>query len=171
MSHHDHEKKENVTQFTVRTASKEDLAAVIDLGCESITYSLSPCRDTSPEALKAFRRKDFETLKDALGSDTLGIFVAEDPDHTILGHVVVVAGVTEATTGEVQGWILDLSVKEERWGRGVGTALTRRAEEFVRDKGLQYLGLSVTTANERAVKFYDALGYQEERKRMIKRVG
>ena len=48
--------------------------------------------------------------------------------------------------------------------------LLERAEDFVMARGLRFLGLGVTSANKRALAFYERLGYQEERKQLVKRL-
>lgn len=152
----------------VRRATMADLPDVIDLAAEMVVHSISPYRATELEAVREYRRQDLETLYEALAMPDAGIFVAEDDEGRFVGHVVVMAGRNESSTGEPQGWVFDLSVIPDEWGTGVADLLMGRAEAFVREKGLRYLGLGVTSANRRALAFYDRLGYLEERKQMIK---
>lgn len=157
-------------EIAIREATREDLSSIIDLACQSVEYSISPLRNVSLEEAKSFRKKDLGQLRDVFGMDNLGVFIAENEDKLLLGHIIIMADVVEATTGEKQGWILDLSVRKGYWNQGIGSLLNKKAEEFIRSKGLKYIGLGVTTCNERAVNFYHKLGYIEERKRMIKRL-
>ena len=155
--------------FKIRRARPDDLPRVVDLAVEAVTHSVSPFRDISTDDVKEFRRRDLIALNDAIHQPHVGIFMAEDETTgRFLGHVIIVCGYTESSTGESQGWIFDLSVVPEAWGGGIGQALMRRAEIFSRERGFKYIGLGVTTANERAVRFYERMGYIEERKRMIK---
>lgn len=151
----------------IREATRNDLEAIIELAVESIIHSQSPFRDTPLEEVKRFRRLDLDQLKTLFGQPQVGIFVAEQ-SGAVIGHVIVLTGVVESVSGEEQGWIIDLSVKSSHWGSGVARELALVAEGFAKEKGLKYLGLGVTTANARAVRFYEKLGYTEERKRMIK---
>jgi ribosomal protein S18 acetylase RimI-like enzyme len=156
--------------YTIRRAtSADDVQKVIDLAVEMVVHSLSPFRDTSQDEIRQFRRTDLAVLKNAERYDNIGIFIAEDDEKRFIGHVIVVSGDIETSTGEKQGWVFDLSVKEEHWKSGIGKALMEEAETFVKDQGLKYLGMGVTTSNERAVRFYERCGYSEERKRMIKK--
>ncbi len=156
--------------ITIRKAHEEDIAQVVDLAVEMVVHSLSPFRGTPPEEIREFRKKDLTVLRDAFRFDHVGIFVAEDREKKFLGHVIVVSGDIESSTGERQGWVFDLSVKKEYWRSGVGKKLMARAEAFVKENGLSYLGMGVTSSNEQAVRFYEGLGYREERKRMIKKL-
>jgi len=157
-------------EITIRKAREEDIARVVDLAVEMVVHSLSPFRDTPREEIREFRRKDLVVLRDAFRYDHVGIFIAEDRNKNFIGHVIVVSGDIESSTGERQGWVFDLSVKKEYWRLGVGKRLMAQAESFVRENGLSYLGMGVTTSNQQAVRFYEGLGYKEERKRMIKKL-
>lgn len=144
---------------------------VVELATRMVIHSVSPFRDIAAEQVQEFRRKDLAALKDAVKQPHVGLFVAEtEDDGRFLGHVVVVCGYMESSTGEAQGWVFDLSVVPELWSQGVGRALMAQAEQFCASLGYKYIGLGVTTANHRAVAFYEGLGYAEERKRMIKRL-
>lgn len=152
----------------VRRATMADIATMIDLAVEMVVHSISPYRNADIEGVQEYRRQDLQSLYDALAMPDAGLFVAEDEDGRIVGHVVVMAGRNESSTGEAQGWVFDLSVTTDHWGTGIADLLMGRAEVFVREKGLRYLGLGVTSANRRAIAFYERIGYSEERKQMIK---
>lgn len=153
----------------IREAQKEELEAVIQLAVDCVGYSHSPFRHTTLEEARRFRRNDLDQLKSLCGQPHVGIFVAAE-NQSILGHVIVLTGVIESVSGEEQGWIIDLSVKPEYWGSGIAGELAEKAEAFVKQRGYKYLGLAVTSANARALRFYEKIGYHEERKRMIKEV-
>lgn len=152
----------------IRPAALADVPAVIDLAVAMVVHSISPLRTADVPAVQEYRRNDLQSLYDALNMPDAGVFVAEDRAGRLVGHVVVMAGRSESSTGEPQGWVFDVSVTPDHWGSGVARRLMERAEGFVQDRGLRYLGLGVTSANERAVAFYERLGYQEERKQMVK---
>jgi ribosomal protein S18 acetylase RimI-like enzyme len=153
----------------IREAKTSDLEKIIALAVDSVVFSQSPFRDTPLEEVKRFRQKDLSQLFGLLGQPHVGVFVAEE-EGEFVGHVIVLSGVVESVSGEEQGWIIDLSVKPSFWGKGISKALSEKAEAFVLSKGLKYLGLGVTSQNKRAVRFYEKMGFVEERKRMIKRL-
>jgi ribosomal protein S18 acetylase RimI-like enzyme len=155
-------------KYRIRRAAERDIPHMVDLAVDAVVHSVSPFRDIPEETVKVFRRKDLGALQDGIKQPHVGLFVAEDEGGRFIGHVIVVCGYMESSTGETQGWIFDLSVVPDCWSHGVGKALMETAEGFCAGMGFKYLGLGVTTANERAVRFYEKLGYREERKRMIK---
>lgn len=156
--------------FRLRPASADDLPAIVELAVQMVVHSLSPYRDSTPEMVRVYRREDLRTLQDAIQLDRARVLVAEAPDGSLLGHIVVLAGQIDSSTGEAQGWIFDVSVRHDCWGKGVGRTLVAAAEHFVAERGLSRIGLGVTSANQRAVRFYEELGYLEERKQMIKKL-
>jgi len=134
-----------------------------------VVHSTSPYRGVPAERVREYRREDLQTLVEAVGLEHARIFVAEEAGQ-LIGHVVVVAGHRDSSTGEGQGWVFDLSIRADRWGRGLGKILMEHAEEFVRERGLDAIGLGVTISNERALRFYREIGYQEERIQMVKKL-
>jgi len=153
----------------IRRATDADIPKVVELATQMVIHSVSPFRDIPEDQVMEFRRKDLAALVDAVRQPHVGLFVAEEGDRFV-GHVVVGCGYMESSTGESQGWVFDLSVVPDLWSKGVGQALMAEAERFCAGLGYKYIGLGVTTANERAVRFYERIGYAEERKRMIKRL-
>ncbi len=155
-------------KYVIRRANREDVKNIVDLASRMVKYSKSPYRDISVEKIEEYRRKDLSILEYSLQNPDLGVFVAEDLNGEFLGHVIAMANYIESSTGEPQGYIFDISVKEEYQGLGIGKNLMKTAEEFLQMAGMKYVGLNVTSSNEKAVKFYESLNYKEERKRMVK---
>jgi ribosomal protein S18 acetylase RimI-like enzyme len=155
-------------EYIIRKAEEKDIPAIIELAVEMIEHSQSDLRKVPLNIIKGLRHKDLQGLYNLIQLPHTGIFVAEDGEQKIIGHVITLGNQVEPSTGELQGWIFDISVKSEYWKTGLAQKLMEAAENFIKTLGLNLIGLSVTTANKRAVKFYEKLGYQEERKRMLK---
>ena len=156
-------------KYTIRRAVPADLPKIVELAVDMVVHSVSPFRTITTETVQDFRRKDLVALNDAILQPHVAIYLAEEEGTgRFLGHVIIVCGYIESSTGEAQAWIFDLSVVPDAWSKRIGQALMQSAEGFAKERGFAYIGLGVTTANERAVRFYEQLGYTEERKRMIK---
>lgn len=142
------------------------------MAVELVVASKSPHRKRVPDTqLQFFRRQNFQRLDYMLEMAEAGIFVANDEAGEHIGHVMLLGNQIDSVASIRQAWIYDLSVRKDWWGKGVGRALMSRAESFVREElGHDYIGLGVTYANERAVKFYSDLDYQVERVQMVKRL-
>jgi ribosomal protein S18 acetylase RimI-like enzyme len=92
--------------------------------------------------------------------------------------LIFVATVDAAVAGTVmggydghRGWVYALAVKPEHRRRGIGTALVRRLEKALAERGCLKVNLQVRASNAGVVAFYSKLGYAvEERVSMGKRL-
>jgi ribosomal protein S18 acetylase RimI-like enzyme len=157
--------------FTVRRATADDIDTVLELAVEMVLSSRSHLRPEVPDrSIQETRRTNLGQLRDILGLPEGGLFVAVDAEQRLIGHVIVLGNNIDSVTDLPQAWVYDLSVRREWWGRGVGRRLMQTAEEFAMSLGLEWIGLGVTAGNQRALSFYEELGYQKERFQMAKRL-
>jgi ribosomal protein S18 acetylase RimI-like enzyme len=73
-----------------------------------------------------------------------------------------VAGTSMAGFDGHRGWIYYVGVLPKFRRLGLGTALMRRAEEYLTTAGCPKLNLQVRMGNTDAVAFYESLGYHVE---------
>jgi ribosomal protein S18 acetylase RimI-like enzyme len=73
-------------------------------------------------------------------------------------------------TGEVEGWIYNVSVLPEFRGRGISLHLMQHAERYAREQGYEIIGLMVAVHNTVARRLYDKLEYREGNILMRKRL-
>lgn len=157
--------------YLIRPAEGKDVPAIIELAVELVLESRSPYREGVSDAqIQEFRRRNFDHLQAVLDLPEGGLFVAVDENERHVGHILLLGNQTDSVTEARQAWVYDVSVQREWWGRGVGRKLMERGEEFARHLGLEYVGLGVTSANERAVGFYEEQGYHIERVQMVKKI-
>jgi len=97
-------------------------------------------------------------------------FIALDKDDNRLGYVIVFWGAKDDFRPQRQGFLCDIAVKEEYWGKNVATKLMETAENYVKNMGAEYIALNVSAYNERAINFYRKLGYVDEWKMMGKKL-
>ena len=157
-------------KIKIRKAKITDVQNIIDLAAKVSHSSIPPTRTIDIKLVEQFRRNDLAALVTLLELPHIGIFIAEDEKNMFLGHLLGYTGDVESVTGERQGWIFDLAVKEAFRGRGVAKELVNHFTEFVKSAGLEYIGLLVTSENKEAVGLYTKLGFIEERKRMAKKL-
>ncbi len=70
-----------------------------------------------------------------------------------------------------RGWVYYLAVGPAHRRRGIGRRLVERIEEALAGRGCPKINLQIRAGNDRAVAFYEALGYRvEERVSMGKRL-
>lgn len=92
----------------------------------------------------------------------LSVFVAVEPDGTLLGFVEVdlrshADGCNPSKpVGYIEGWY----VAEQHRKQGVGRKLLAKAEEWARHHKCAEIASDATIANERSQRAHEALGYQ-----------
>lgn len=68
-----------------------------------------------------------------------------------------------------RGWLYYLAVDEAHRGNGLGEALVRSAEDWLRERGQTRVRLMVRHDNDAVNGFYDALGYEDHECRVLGR--
>jgi ribosomal protein S18 acetylase RimI-like enzyme len=96
-------------------------------------------------------------------------FVATEPDGAPVGAVVLLPSL-DYFTRRPRAYVAVLAVAAGAEGRGVGKALMAYAEEWARARGCDRVDLDVFVTNERAIAFYERLGYRADTQTMVKRL-
>lgn len=143
--------------LNIRKAKKEDLDEIVEMWYKLASAHQELMRGY--ELAEDCRGKWRKFVKDGLDKEGMCTFVAEK-DNKIVGFLNVVIrerlGIFEDTH---VGMILDVFVKEEKRDEGVGSQLTKRAEKWIKNIGVDIAILTVSPKNERAVKFWEEMGY------------
>ncbi|WP_344192813.1 GNAT family N-acetyltransferase [Pedococcus aerophilus] len=89
------------------------------------------------------------------------LWLAVDPDGTVLGSVTFAVGGSSyaEVSVEGEGEFRMLAVGEQARGRGVGEALVRRCVERARELGLSALAISTQPTMSAAHRLYERLGF------------
>lgn len=139
-----------LTNLEIRPFEEADEAAVVALWTEVFGY-------TSPHnaPLRTIRAK-LEVQRDLFFVALLG----NDPVGTVMGGY----------DGH-RGWIYSLAVAPQARHQGIGSALMRRVERALQQRGCPKINLQLFASNAETVAFYEKLGYSvEERISMGKRL-
>lgn len=134
----------------IRSYQESDELAVIELW-RAVSANDAPHNDPATAL-----RKKLEVDRDLL-------LVAE-----IDGNVV---GTVMGGYDGHRGWVYAVAVCRDHRRKRVGSALLRRVDEALAERGCLKVNLQVVASNLGAVKFYETLGYRvEERVSMGKRL-
>lgn len=87
-------------------------------------------------------------------------FVAEDAG-TVVGFVTILVDRLASV-----GRIPNLAVAQSHQGRHVGKALLSRALDYIAEQGLEFSQIETLDTNERGMRFYPQMGYQEVARRI-----
>lgn len=145
---------------TIRDLAEADRAAVLELS-DRLTIGVAAWRD--PVAVAAVVRG---WLEDSTAADFVGAALIAEAAGRVVGFVSV-DSVTHFA-GEVDAYVGELVVDAAYEGRGVGAALVAAAERVARERGHRCLTLSTGAANDRAISFYESLGFDAEDVKLTK---
>jgi ribosomal protein S18 acetylase RimI-like enzyme len=129
-------------EITVRRCRRGDVAAVLDLWQQA----------RSGHASTADRLEDVERL---VGESPAALLVAER-DGEIVGALI-------AAWDGWRGNMYRLAVREDNRRQGVGLALARAGEEYLRRRGARRVTALVAFEDERAASFWERAGYPLDR--------
>ena len=136
----------------IRRATPDDAAAILD--CLQIAFE--PYRQYySPEAF-ADTTLTPETLPARMAEMT--ILVAATPSGEIAGTIALAAA--DAHEGHLRG----MAVRSEWQGQGIAESLLNAAEARLRALGCRRITLDTTAPLQRALRFYERLGYRRSGK-------
>lgn len=99
------------------------------------------------------------------------IFVAV-ANETIIGFTCVWIEKDDETITDIPEWgyLSDLVVAENYRGKGVGRALIKEAENFIKKSGHNYLKMEVVDKNTLAKKMYLSLGFEPHETTFLKKL-
>lgn len=111
---------------------------------------------------KAYGDRGFQGLNDALDlfleQPELG-FVWMAYDENGAAGVCVLCYAISTSMGAVVAKLDDVSVKEDRRGKGIGTALLEQLKEQLRKESVTRIDVGVHLENPEARRFYERLGF------------
>ena len=130
-----------VEGIAIRRSRHEDAQAVLELWTQA----------RSGHASTADRLDDVERL---VGESPAALLVAERGDE-IVGALI-------AGWDGWRGNMYRLAVGEEHRRQGIGLALTRAGEEYLRSRGVRRVTALVAFADEGAAAFWESAGYPQD---------
>jgi ribosomal protein S18 acetylase RimI-like enzyme len=130
-------------EVTIRRCNYDDIGAVLRL------WSLA----RSQHASRPDRREDIECL---IEGGPAALLVAE-AEEEVIGAVI-------AGWDGWRGNIYRLAIHQDHRRRGIGLRLTRAAESYFRDQGVERVTALVAFDDEAAGSFWDSAGYPQDDK-------
>lgn len=133
----------------IRNATKDDIPAMAELLHELFCIEVDFTPDYATQA---------QGLELLLNRDTARIFIAEIDGHAV-GMCTVQIIISTAKGREV-GTVEDVVIGVGHRGKGIGSALLRRLEEWAVERGLVRLQLNADCDNHSALGFYRRQGWR-----------
>lgn len=105
------------------------------------------------------QRKSIESF---IRSNNGTIFVVED-EHELVGYLLARGGSARKNQHSVY---IVIAILQSHTGKGLGTALFKRLEEWAQEKGIRRLELGVMAPNVHALSLYKKMGFEIEGKKL-----
>ena len=144
--------------FAIRPARRGDLDEITALWYELATMheGIMEGYDLGEEPVKEWKR----LMRDCFDRKDMITFVAVE-ENTVIGFAsVILRNRAPFFRDRHMGVIMDVYVKRERRGEGIGTKLVSGAERWIKNKGIDLTTVTVAPENEEGVKFWSKMGYK-----------
>lgn len=140
----------------VRPATPADVGGVRDVAEAAWHAAHAPIVGAS--AVESFleRYYDAAAFERLLEADEAVFAVADGSDAGVVGFVSARPDESDPEASQLGR----IYVTPDRWGEGLGRRLLEHVESRVREQGGERIALGVMAENDRAVRFYEAAGYQ-----------
>ncbi len=156
--------------ITIREAAPDDLDALAALLDQISAMHV----EALPEYFKAVDgRASAEWMLREVADNLLSVLLVAEEDGQVVGLVHLSEREAEDHPTLAPRRYLKvrtLVVAESRRGRGIGTALMRRAHEWAEARGLVEAELNVYEFNRGAIDLYERLGYTTRARRMVRKM-
>jgi RimJ/RimL family protein N-acetyltransferase len=108
--------------------------------------------------------------RDFVASGEREMYVIEHGRH-VVGHLTICPASDEDLDSELTGEIGGIYLLPAWWRQGIGSEVFRRTEEIFRGRGCVRVVLWVFKDNQRARRFYEAMGFTVEGKTKLINAG
>jgi GNAT superfamily N-acetyltransferase len=156
---------------TIRPVTIDDLHALVDIYLDTARHhaAIDPevfhVPDRAAIEVRLRRRIDGrgvtgEYVAAMIGDEMVGSASVDIADPPTAGNMARAVPTAEFGVSVVDGWR----------GRGIGRALIAACEQWAAGHGVQRMILTVSEANEGAIRLYHDLGYRDFDRVMLKRI-
>ena len=154
--------------ITIRPAIKEDHAVI-----ERILRQIAQLHaDLRPDVFRPASQK-YDTMRyyGLLENPDTPVLVAQNGRGEVLGYAMLEIKAVPADHPVMLPrrylYVDDLCVDGDARGLGIGAALMQAVRELARERGIDRIELNVWECNEGAIRFYERLGFQTQRRAMV----
>jgi ribosomal protein S18 acetylase RimI-like enzyme len=150
----------------LRAMLPDEFVGYLEWAIDDYAEELERNGKATGEAAKVASRASFDSLlPDGLATVGHVLLVATDPDD---GERVGVLWFGPSTDDPAMAWIYDITVDEDKRGRGWGRVIMRAFEGEARARGFERAGLNVYGDNHIARRLYESLGFVETARQLHK---
>jgi ribosomal protein S18 acetylase RimI-like enzyme len=153
---------------TLRPMTQDEYERLSPVVVESFAAKLLEAgHATSPEDARTQTLAQIEQLlPEGIATTWMLLMVAESRDDGIVGQIWLSLPGTAAHPDTA--WVYNVEVSSEHRGKGYGRAIMLGAEQELKARGVERLGLNVFGSNRKAIALYDSLGFAVMSQQMSK---
>lgn len=141
----------------IRPAQREDATAIARIHVAAWQAAYAGIIDAAYlAALSTAQREAY--WAQAIAQGRPGLLLAQDGDGAVTGWIAF-GDCRDTDAPSTRGEIWAIYVDPTRWSQGAGQALWRQARDRLLEQGKAEVSLWVLAANQRAIRFYAALGF------------
>ena len=146
-------------RIEVVSAVPDDALAIAEVHLAA--WQAGYCGIVAAEALAAMSVAQWERIwRTTLLEEGPKVFIAR-VEHQVAGWIAVGPSRDEDAVSDL-GELWAINVRAEHWSCGVGRALWNRGGQCLAARGMRAATLWVLDGNHRAIRFYRALGIEDE---------
>jgi ribosomal protein S18 acetylase RimI-like enzyme len=157
----------HVTDVTLRPATASDTGAIRAVARASWHAAYDPVlgADRVDDVVDSWYDPE-RLVTDDVEPDERPLFVADD-GGTVVGFAEAVPDDEDDDTAH----LYRIYVHPDAWGGGIGGSLLDRIERVLRERGFEWLTLSVMAENDVGVRFYESKGFDRTATTRNERLG
>jgi ribosomal protein S18 acetylase RimI-like enzyme len=141
-----------VKKYTTRLANESDRLFILSLSAGNASAIIPPGMD----GLEKDIRESYFNLYAGMNLEenkNLRVFIVEDPkEYRPIGFIIIMTDTESVISAKSSGYIYDLSVHPDYWGRYATQRIMREAENILASEGCGYYFGDISELNPRALK-------------------
>lgn len=157
--------------FTVRNACSEDIFFVLWLNTQCATYIIPSGRERPRDEVQYRFLSIYSSMSLAEREEFTSLIIEDGIKDSSVGYLLFKTASRDVITGDRLGYIYDIAIHPDYWGKRATHRLMREGENFMVEKGISYLLGDISDSNQRALKTaIKSIGFSPERIRWMKRL-
>ncbi len=158
--------------FAIRKATMQDYERLCDVLAEVDALHAQHLPEHFCPLASPLDARSREYISGIITGPNSSILVAEEGDQ-ITGAVILLVQDTPSIPSLIPRRYVSIDVivvRGDRQGQGIGRALMAQSEAWAREMGVRDIQLSVFCFNQKAIRFYEELGYTALSQKMEKKL-
>jgi len=157
--------------FLVRQACCEDIFFVLWLNTQCAEYIIPAGRERPRDEVQYRFLNIYSRMSLAEREEFTSLIIEDRLKDSSIGYLLFKTESSDAITGVRLGYIYDIAIHPDYWGRRATQRLMREGENYMVRKGIGYLLGDISDSNQRALKTaIKSIGFFHERVRWMKRL-